>query len=56
MTVQLKKEETEEKLDGAAPKPESDSAVKKEETEEQPDNSVKRPESDSAIKNSPIRG
>ena len=30
----VKKEETEEKPDGAAPKPKSDSAVKNEETEE----------------------
>ena len=42
--------ETEEKLDGAAPKPKSDSAVKKEETEEKPDGAAPKPESDSAVK------
>ena len=47
----VKKEETEEKLDGAAPKPKSDSAIKKEETEEKADGAAPKPESDSAVKN-----
>ena len=47
----VKKQETEEKPDGAAPKPESDSAVKKEETEEKPDGAAPKPKSDSAVKN-----
>ena len=35
--IEIKREETEEKPDDAAPKPESDSAVKKQETEEKLD-------------------
>ena len=48
---EIKREETEEKPDGAAPKPKSYSAVKKEETEEKLDGATPKPKSDSTVKN-----